>query len=70
MVNSLMGDMNIDLLKYQPHTYTCNYLDNIFFHGYLPTITKPTIIQGSPSVAHPNQQVEHPQKCIHFPCEM
>ena len=43
----IMGDMNIDLLKYQSHTNTCNYLDNIFSHGYLPTITKPTRVTPS-----------------------
>ena len=42
-----MGDMNIDLLTYQSHTNTCNYLDNIFSHGYLPTITKPTRVTPS-----------------------
>jgi hypothetical protein len=38
----MMGDMNIDLLNFQSHTNTCNYLDNVFSHGFLPTITKPT----------------------------
>ena len=38
----IMGDMNIDLLKFQTHSNTCTYFDNIFCHGFLPTITKPT----------------------------
>ena len=37
-----MGDMNIDLLKFQAHTKTSDYLDNIFLRGYLRIITKPT----------------------------
>jgi hypothetical protein len=40
----MMGDMNIDLLKFQSHTNTCNYLDILFSHGFLPTITKPTTV--------------------------
>ena len=43
----IMGDMNIDLLKFQSHTNTCNYLDNLFSHGFLPTITKPTRVTQS-----------------------
>ena len=42
-----MGNMNIDLLKYQSHTNTCNYPDKLFSHGYLPSITKPTRVTPS-----------------------
>ena len=38
----IMGDMNIDLLKYDSQDKTKNYLNTIFSHGYLPCITKPT----------------------------
>ena len=37
-----MGDFNIDLLKFRSHCKTSDYLDNIFSHGFIPTITKPT----------------------------
>jgi len=40
----IMGDMNIDLLKFKSHSKTSDYLDNIFNHGFLPVITKPTRI--------------------------
>ena len=40
----IMGDMNIDLLEFGFHNKTSDYLDNIFSHGFLPTITKPTRI--------------------------
>ena len=40
----IMGDMNIDLLKFESHRKTNEYLDNIFAHGFLPVITKPTRI--------------------------
>ncbi len=40
----VMGDMNIDLLKFQAHMKTNEYLDNIISRGFLPVITKPTRI--------------------------
>ena len=40
----LMGDFNIDLLKYEKHSITNNYLDNIFSHCFLPFINRPTRI--------------------------
>ena len=42
-----MGDMNIDLLKFGTHTKTADYLDNLFSHGFLPLITKPTRLSNS-----------------------
>ena len=39
----IMGDINIDLLKYHSHQQqTERYLDMIFSHDLLPVITKPT----------------------------
>ena len=43
----IMGDMNIDLLKFESHRKTNAYLDNIFAHGFLPVIVKPTSICNS-----------------------
>lgn len=43
----LMGDMNIDLIKYETHIQTCEYLDNIFSHGFLPVITLPTRVTAT-----------------------
>ena len=40
----IMGDFNIDLLKYEKHFSTNNYLDNIFSHCFLPLINRPTRI--------------------------
>ena len=40
----IMGDMNIDLLKFMTHDKTNEYLENIFSHGFLPLVTKPTRI--------------------------
>ena len=41
------GDMNIDLLKYQSHPATAEYLDIMLSRAMLPTITRPTRIQHS-----------------------
>ena len=38
----MMGDINIDLLKFSTHNKTNEYLDNTFSQGYIPIITKPT----------------------------
>ena len=40
----LLGDFNIDLLKYQQHDHTKDFLDNIFTNTFFPLITKPTRI--------------------------
>ena len=38
----IMGDMNIDILKYSKHEKTNDYVDNLFACGFMPVITKPT----------------------------
>ena len=43
----IMRKMNI--LKFGSHTKKSEYLDNIFSHGFLPVITKPTRIATSSS---------------------
>lgn len=40
----LIGDFNIDLLKFTSHEKTNMFLNNMFTQGYLPLITKPTRI--------------------------
>ena len=40
----LLGDYNIDLLKYGTHIKTTEFLDDMISHGLLPVITKPTRI--------------------------
>ena len=40
----IMGDMNVDLLKFETHIKTNEYLDNIFSNDFLPIISKPTRI--------------------------
>ena len=41
----ITGDFNLDLLKYQMHEQTSQYLDIMVSHGLSPVITKPTRIQ-------------------------
>ena len=40
----IMGDMNIDLLRYHSHQQTERYLDMIYSFDLLPVVTKPTRI--------------------------
>ena len=37
----IMGDFNIDLLKFEMHNKTNSHIDNIFSNAYIPLITKP-----------------------------
>ena len=41
----LTGDLNIDLLKYQTHTQTAEYIDILIAHQMLPYIVRPTRIK-------------------------
>ena len=41
----IAGDMNLDLLKYESHQHTANYLDLVTSYGFLPRIVRPTRIQ-------------------------
>ena len=43
----IMGDMNVDLLKYGSHEATNIYLDMLFSNGFIPVITKPTRISST-----------------------
>ena len=40
----IMGDFNIDLLKFQRHDKTKYFIESMLTTGYLPVITKPTRI--------------------------
>ena len=40
----IMGDFNIDLLKYQQHSNTNDFLNTMFSHSFLPVINRPTRI--------------------------
>ena len=43
----IMGDFNIDLLKYGSHRKTNEFVDNVFSQGFMPLIHKPTRITPS-----------------------
>ena len=38
----ICGDFNFDLLKYDTSPHVNNYIDLLFSHGFIQTITKPT----------------------------
>jgi len=41
----ITGDMNLDLLKYESHSHTSDYLDLMLSHKLLPRILRPTRIK-------------------------
>ncbi len=43
----IFGDANVDLLRFETHAKTNDYLDGIFSHGFLPIISKPTRVTTS-----------------------
>ena len=45
--NILIGDFNVDLMKYDNHHSTNAFLDSLLSHLFLPHITQPTIIRDS-----------------------
>ena len=45
--NILIGDFNVDLMKYDNHHSTNAFLDSLSSHLFLPHITQPTIIRDS-----------------------
>ena len=38
----IVGDFNLDLLKYKQNSHINDYLENILSSGYMPNITFPT----------------------------
>ncbi len=44
---TLLGDYNIDLLKYNLHDDTNNFVDNVFAQGFVPMIHRPTRVTHS-----------------------
>ena len=40
----LVGDYNLDLIKYDENSNVCSYVDNMYNYGLFPVVTKPTRI--------------------------
>ena len=38
----ILGDYNINILKYKEHSLTGNFLDLMYSNNFIPTITRPT----------------------------
>ena len=45
----LLGDFNVDLLKYETHAKTNDFLNGIISQGMIPLITKPTRVTDHPA---------------------
>lgn len=43
----IMGDCNVDLLRFESHAKTNDFLEGIFSHGFIPVISKPTRVTTS-----------------------
>jgi len=43
----IMGDCNVDLLRFTSHAKTNDFLEGIFSHGFIPVISKPTRVTTS-----------------------
>jgi exonuclease III len=56
----LMGDANIDLLNYKMHRPTTEYLDMLFCHGFIPSITNPTRITNNSATLIDHVFVKNP----------
>ena len=46
----LLGDFNVDLMKYDNHHSTNEFLDSLSSHFFLPHITQPTRIRDSSKI--------------------
>ena len=42
-----IGDFNVDLLKYNSDSGTCEFYDNLASHGFAPLILQPTRVTSS-----------------------
>ena len=61
----IMGDMNVDLIKFETHTKTSEYLDGIFAHDFLPVITKPTRVGSSSATLIDHMYINHITSSYH-----
>lgn len=43
----IMGDLNIDLLKYCTNANTSDFVDQVIINGFIPVILKPTRVEKS-----------------------
>jgi len=47
----IVGDINVDLMKYNSHHITNRYIDTLLLHNFLPTIVLPTRITDNTATA-------------------
>ena len=43
----IVGDMNIDLIKYDTHQSTAEFLNTMLTYGFMPTILLPTRVTNN-----------------------
>ena len=60
----IAGDINIDFFRYNTDNQTSEYLDMLLNLGYLPIITKPTIITDHSATLIDHIYTNVPQKVV------
>ena len=60
----VMGDFNLDLLHYDHHGPTQEYMDSLFSHTFLPLITKPTRLTANSATLIDNIFTNYPTQNI------
>ena len=60
----IAGDYNIDLMKHGSHAGTENYLNILYAHGIIPTITKPTGFGKNTSTLIDNLLIDKPSNAF------
>ena len=58
----IMGDFNVDILKYETKQFVDDYLSLFYSHGFTPLITKPTRVCGSSATLIDNIWCNMPDK--------
>ena len=60
----VMGDFNLDLLHYNHHVLTQEFVDNLFSHMFFPLITKPTRLTSHSATLLDNIFTNNPTRKI------
>lgn len=61
----VMGDFNLDLLHYNNHTPTQEFIDTLFSYAFYPLISKPTRVTSHSATLIDNIFTNQPAKCSH-----
>ena len=60
----IMGDFNINLFNHEVHAPTCNFLNLMFLHSYIPLINKPTRVTNQSATLIDNFFTNNPKNML------